>query len=79
MMDLKDEDIENCSEDMKGMVHVLRRQGYKWPNKDVYRRMFMGIVSSHYEEHWREEDLKIMPRPHGKVECFFVNLCFSVW
>lgn len=76
MMDLKDGDIAHLGGGMKGLVSVLRQQGYKWPGKDVYQRVFMGIVGHHYDEHWRAEDLQIVNRPHGKVE-YHTVLCFA--
>lgn len=79
MTDLKDDEVQSLSsEDVKGLVNVLRQQVYKWPGKSVFQKVFMEIVRSHYEEHWREEDLKIVARPHGKVNYFVADICFPI-
>lgn len=70
-MDLKDQDIGHLGEEVRSVVKALRKQGYQWPGKEVYQKVFLGIVGHHYERHWEQEDLRIVRRPRGQVRTSF--------
>lgn len=76
MMDLKDQDVCDLSGELKGVVRELRQQGYRWPGKEIYQKVFVTIVQHHYEEHWTQEDLRIVTLPNGQVSSFSV-FCLS--
>lgn len=70
MMDLTDQDVCGLSGELKNVVRELRQQRYRWPGRQVYQNVFVRIVRHHYEEHWTQENLRIVTLPNEQVSLF---------